>query len=82
MLPFLRPDKMVSVIVAKRKPEGQVEDLHKEDEAHPDLIMAAEDLIRAVHSKDTQAVADALEQAFYVCDSEPHVEGPHEEEGE
>lgn len=80
MLPFLAPKKMVSVIVAKRKPEGQVEDVHKEDESHPELMMAAEDLIRAVHSKDTQGVADALEHAFYICESYPHEEGSDMEE--
>lgn len=69
MLPFLAPKKTVSVIMAKRKPDGPMEDMHEEGESHPELLMAAEDLIRAVHGKDAHAVADALEHAFYVCDS-------------
>jgi len=44
------------------------------------LMSAAEDLVRAIHSKDHKAVAAALKAAFQILDAEPHVEGPHEEE--
>ena len=74
MLPFLQPKKMSSVIVAKMKPEGGVE---PEEATDSSLEMAAEELIRAVHSKDASAVATALQAAFEVCDAMPHEEGEH-----
>lgn len=56
MLPFLQPKKMSTVIDAKTKPEGGMEDMHHDD----GMMAAAEDLIKAVHAKDTKGVADAL----------------------
>jgi hypothetical protein len=45
----------------------------------PDSLgLIAQELIEAVHAKDAEAVKDALRAAFMCCDSEPHVEGPHE----
>ena len=44
------------------------------------LEAAANDLIQAVHGKDAGAVVEALRNAFTILDSEPHEEGPHEEE--
>jgi len=41
------------------------------------LMACAEDLIKAIHAKDTSATASALRAAFELCDSEPHDEGPH-----
>lgn len=82
MLPFLKPRAVAGLIVSKRKPDGSTEPEHVEgDEAAP-LEAAAEDLIRAIHSKDTKAVAAALKAAFEISDSEPHVEGPHTNESE
>jgi hypothetical protein len=40
-------------------------------------MSAADDLISAVHMKDSKAVADALKAAFEICDSMPHEEGQH-----
>lgn len=82
MLPFLAPKKIASVIMAKTKPEGGVEDERHEDEQDPGLMSAAEDLISAVHAKDAAAVAEALEAAFEILDSQPHEEGEHLEEEE
>jgi len=68
MLPFLQPKKLASVIIAKRKPEGSIEPMHAEDEHDPALVAAAEDLIRAVHEKNAEAVAAALQNAFEIVD--------------
>jgi hypothetical protein len=48
-----------------------------EDDPKAGHLAAANALISAVHSKDAQAVADALQDAFAMMDSEPHEEGPH-----
>ena len=80
MLPYLQPHRMAAMITTVRKPSGEGE--MKPEQKNPALLAAAEDLIRAVHSKDIPAVADALEAAFQECDSEPHAEGPHTNEGE
>ncbi len=39
----------------------------------------SQELINCVHAHDIAGVADCLSAAFALCDSEPHVEGPHEE---
>lgn len=41
------------------------------------LEACAQELIRAVHARDVKAVAQALQDAFELADSEPHEEGPH-----
>jgi hypothetical protein len=73
MLPFL-----------KRKDEASasmpVESITREhDEDFDSLEVAAEDLMVAVHSKNPKAIAEALRAAFDLMDSEPHMEGPHED---
>ena len=78
MLPFLKPDKMVGVIVARRKENGSTEPLHEEGSLPPELMAAAEDLLRGLSAKDSSAVASALQAAFQISDSMPHVEGEHE----
>lgn len=80
MLPFLKYSKEASVSMApesiKRKSDSP------EESEYDPMHSAADDLISAVHSKDTKATADALRAAFELADSEPHHEGPHIEEGE
>jgi hypothetical protein len=43
---------------------------------------AAKALIDAVHGNDVEAVCEAFEDLFAACESEPHEEGPHTDEGE
>ncbi len=43
----------------------------------PGLTAAAFELIKAIEAKDTAGVARALKNAFELCDSQPHEEGPH-----
>ena len=48
------------------------------DESDPmDLI--SQELIEAVHARNTTDVANALKAAFQYLDAEPHSEGPHED---
>lgn len=78
ILPFLdrkRQEAGISGTIQKhREPDEkpQNEDMHSEA-----IHAAASELIRAVHSQDTKAVAEALKDAFEILDSMPHVEGKH-----
>lgn len=76
MLPIFSVKKASSVVRMKPSDGGPEMDLDA------GLQMAAEDLIKAVHAKDVDSVAKALEAAFYICDSYPHQEGEHSEENE
>lgn len=71
-------------LAKKGKAKSPVLGAEEDDEMMEDhsehLVAIAKDLIDAVHSKDAEAVAELLEEAFEVCDAAPHVEGPHEEE--
>lgn len=73
MLPFLKNKHEASVSLPadtiRREPDGE--------ESFDSLEVAAQDLIDAIHSKNVKAVSEALRAAFELCDSEPHVEGPH-----
>lgn len=41
------------------------------------LHAAAQDLLDALNAKDVGGIAAALQNAFELCDKEPHEEGPH-----
>lgn len=60
-----------------RKKEDSPLELPLSEEDHP-LSGIAEELIHAVHAKDTAAVASALEAAFEVLESMPEDEGESE----
>lgn len=78
MLPFLKKDRApASTIIMNRKPDGEMEEKTSEEDDNSGLRSCAEDLTRAVHAKDIDAVADAIRCAFEILDSEPHEEGPH-----
>ena len=75
-LPFLK-NKEASVAYnsehIKRKP----------DEEHDEMDMfeiIADELIHAIHSKDSKQVAECLKAAFSIADSLPHYEGEHLED--
>lgn len=77
MLPFIKRDIPASTTsIIKRKPDGSTEP-EMEDSSADGLEACAEDFLRAVHMKDTKAMADAFRAAFEICDSSPHVEGEH-----
>lgn len=65
-------------MVEYRKPDAEKQ-ISPEDHG---LEMAAEDMIRAYDANDKKALAAALRAAFQILDSEPHVEGPHENDQE
>lgn len=71
MLPFLKKDKEASVSlpidVVKREPD--------QESAYDSLESAADDLISAVHAKDSKGVCLAIRAAFDLLESEPHSEG-------
>lgn len=77
-LPFLKPEKMASVIVAKRKSDGSIEPSHEEGQHPPEHMAAAEDLIRNIHAKSAHGVASALKNLFSMLDSDSDIENPHE----
>lgn len=79
MLPFLAPKKLASVIIATKKADGGLVDQHREDEHNPELIKVADAFIRAVHAKDSEAVADAFIKLFKAAELMPHKEIEHEE---
>jgi hypothetical protein len=49
-----------------------------EYDAH--LQSICDDLMDAIHAKDSGALKDLLQEAFECMDAAPHMEGPHEEE--
>lgn len=75
MLPFMK-HKEVSVNTPS---ESLTREPDEAAEEYDMLHAAAEDLIKAVHSKNVAAVSEALKAAFEICDSQPHYEGPHED---
>lgn len=82
-LPFLKPKAVAGVIISRRKPDGATQSEESmEGETDQGLMSAAEDLIRAIHAKDGQAVTDALQAAFEIMESQPHEEGEHISEEE
>ena len=65
MLPFLQKRQLASVIIAKQKPEGSLE----EDMPNDGLQAALSDLMRAMKSDDAVAAARAFKSAFEMCES-------------
>lgn len=74
-LPFLPQTKEASVSVPSESKLMKTQEDSGSDSYG--LESCADELIKAVHSKDIKATAQALKDAFYLLDSEPHDEGPH-----
>lgn len=72
-LPFLTEERKQTGVVTEHRSE-------KGKKMNPGLEAAAEELMRAVESKDAKGVALALENAFYLLESMPHEEAEEEEE--
>lgn len=77
MLPFLKNKMEGSVSIPSDKIKREPDD---ESESFDSLEVAMEDLCKALKYEDYKAQAAAFRAACELCDSEPHVEGPHEEE--
>ena len=61
MLPFLKPKKMASVVMAVRAKDGTEKSSKPEGEHKREHMELAQKLISAVHAKDAEAVASVLE---------------------
>jgi len=81
MLQFMKPKMQTGLMVSVRKPDS-IEESHTDGNEDNGLDACAEDLIRALHSKDIKSVSAALKAAFDILESMPHEEGPHVEEGQ
>ncbi len=73
-LPFLKPRNLVTVLMAKRKPEGGVESTDEPDSSYEGLMAASEQLIKAIDAKDAKAVCEALKDAFTLLDNDDEEE--------
>jgi len=79
-LPFLNKRKAAALIMEARSPEGHKTEMHQEQDSDPGAALrsCSEDLIRAVHTQNAEAVSSAIRAAFEILESEPHEEGPQE----
>ena len=75
--PFLKPRRQdAAVYVAERKPDGSRMEM-KEESDDSGLLACADDLIRAIHAKDSHKAAAAMRAAFEIMEAAPHEEGEH-----
>ena len=75
--------KGIAAMILKMHPAHKGEEESEEGEGDEEgLLAASEELINAVKEGNKEAVASALKNAFYICDSMPHEEGEHEGEEE
>lgn len=75
MLPFLRKKQEAGIsglTVKHREPDQKPE--QSEDDPKAAIKTCARELIRAVHAQDTDAVSEALKDAFDILESMPHEE--------
>lgn len=63
MLPFMQPKKITSMLMAKTKPEGGVEEMPDADDSMMPMHSAASDLLSAIETKDVAGIAEALSAA-------------------
>lgn len=75
MLPFLKPKKQTGLIIAHRIPDGGSQLSHEEGDDLQALESAAEEIIRAIQAKDARQLANAIKDAFDICESTSHEEG-------
>ncbi len=71
MLPFLKPKPLGAVIIHKMDKDGSQEPMHEEGQPDPGLVMAMEDLKKAMEGKDIHAMCEAFKAAFDICESAP-----------
>lgn len=81
MLPFLAKKQESAnsgISIKTRTPDEKPE---SEDQDDPTAAKEAcgQAIITAIQSGSAKAVADAMQDMFEICDSEPHVEGDHVE---
>lgn len=69
MLPFLDSKKMTSVIMAKSKPSGEVQDEPGEDSLPADQLSCAQDFLDAVSAGDPAQVVNCLKDLLSALSS-------------
>lgn len=74
MLPFLKKNREAS---ASAPPDSIRREPDDEADSYDSLHSAAEDLLKAVESKNIKGIAEAIRAAFELCESSPHEEGEH-----
>jgi hypothetical protein len=84
--------KLAALIIAAAKPK--YEDLKKEnenaisgdegltEETAPGLLAASDEIISAIESKDSRALAEALKAFYEICEEEEHKEMGYSDEEE
>lgn len=73
LLPFLKDKQkqVAGLIIKNRKPDEKPQDQQQEpDDSAAAIESCADALINAIHSKDVQAAAQALKDAFDILESE------------
>lgn len=77
MLPFLKNKNAQNfgLIVKTRAPDEKPAEESSED--IDSIEVCAQELVKAIHAKDSKAVAEALKDVFTILDSMPHEEGEH-----
>jgi len=76
VLPFLknREKQAAGIVMKTRTPDEKPENDTESDDPAAAIKACANSLIRAVHSRDIQGVADAMKDAFDILESSPHPE--------
>lgn len=75
MIPFMKPKMQTGIIFKERKAEGGISEAQDDDSMA--MEACADDMIRAIHSKDSKMLAKAMKAAFDIMEASPHEEGPH-----
>lgn len=77
MLPFLKKKEASGssgLLIKTRTPDEKPEVEEDQDDSSAAIESCAAELIRAVHARDTKAVASAMQDAFEILESIPHEE--------
>lgn len=81
-IPFLKNKQGAAQSIMTTKVRTPDAPETQEDESNQGLLAAARDLITACQAGDEKGVAQALQSAFDICESQPHEEGDHFNEPE
>ncbi len=82
MLPFLKNKKRDAGISMTYRKRDEEPNERQQDEVHPAVMAAAEDIMRAISQNDVKHLALAIQSAFQILDSMPHEEGEHTNDDE
>lgn len=78
MLPFLKPKIQTGIVIQKtRASDGEPAEMTEESGDDQDMVAAAEDILRAVSTKDAVLLAKAIKAAFDIYEAQPHEEADH-----